>query len=29
MSSTMEFVEYVCDQMGGAGNIKYKKMFGE
>lgn len=25
----MEFVEYVCDQIGGGGEISYKKMFGE
>lgn len=29
MSSTVEFVEYVCEQISGAGNITYKKMFGE
>lgn len=29
MASTVEFVEYVCEQIGGAGNITYKKMFGE
>lgn len=29
MASTVEFVEYVCDQINGAGNITYKKMFGE
>ena len=25
----MVFVEYVCEQIGGAGSITYKKMFGE
>ncbi len=29
MASSLEFVEYVCDQIGGAGTITYKKMFGE
>lgn len=29
MASTVEFVEYVCGQIGGAGRISYKKMFGE
>lgn len=29
MASTVEFVEYVCGQIGGAGRIAYKKMFGE
>lgn len=29
MASSLEFVEYVCSQIGGAGDISYKKMFGE
>lgn len=29
MASTLDFVEYVCDQISGAGEITYKKMFGE
>ena len=29
MASNLEFVEYVCDQISGAGEISYKKMFGE
>lgn len=29
MASKLEFVGYVCDQIGGAGDISYKKMFGE
>lgn len=29
MASTKEFVEYVYDQLQGAGSIRYKKMFGE
>ena len=29
MASTIEFVEYVCEQISGAGIISYKKMFGE
>lgn len=29
MASSAEFVEYVCDQISGAGEVTYKKMFGE
>jgi TfoX/Sxy family transcriptional regulator of competence genes len=29
MTSDLGFVEYVCEQIGGAGTITYKKMFGE
>ena len=29
MASSVDFVEYVCGQISGAGNIAYKKMFGE
>ncbi|AMC94536.1 competence protein TfoX [Erysipelothrix larvae] len=29
MASSLEFVEYVCDQMEDAGMITYKRMFGE
>lgn len=29
MASNIEFVEYVCEQISGAGNITYKKMFGD
>lgn len=29
MASTLEFVEYVCEQSSEAGIITYKKMFGE
>lgn len=29
MASSAEFVEYVCDQIGGSGTITYRKMFGE
>ncbi len=29
MASNLEYVEYVCDQISGAGSITYKKMFGE
>lgn len=29
MASSLEFVEYVRDQLSGAGNITYKRMFGE
>lgn len=29
MSSDLGFVEYVYDQISGAGNVSYRKMFGE
>jgi TfoX/Sxy family transcriptional regulator of competence genes len=29
MASSQSFVEYVTDQMRGAGDIRYRKMFGE
>lgn len=29
MATTIDFIEYVCDQIKNAGNIRYKKMFGE
>lgn len=29
MASNIDFVQYVCDQIGGAGEITHKKMFGE
>lgn len=29
LASNLDFVEYVCDQIGGAGDIAYRKMFGE
>lgn len=29
MASSLDFVKYICDQIGGAGEITYKKMFGE
>lgn len=29
LASNLDFVEYVCDQIGDAGSITYKKMFGE
>lgn len=29
MASSLEFVSYVCEQIRGAGEITYKKMFGE
>lgn len=29
LASTLSFVEYVCDQISGAGSIAYRKMFGE
>ena len=29
MASSQNFVEYVCDQLSVAGEITYKKMFGD
>lgn len=29
MASDLSFVEYACEQMGGAGAITFRKMFGE
>ena len=29
MASTLDFVEFVCEQIQGAGAIRHKKMFGE
>jgi TfoX/Sxy family transcriptional regulator of competence genes len=29
MATTVDFIEYVCAQIEGAGAVRYKKMFGE
>ena len=29
MATTQDFIEYVCEQINGVGNVTYKKMFGE
>ena len=29
MASTLEYVEYLCEQFGLAGDMSYKRMFGE
>lgn len=29
MATTVDFIEYVCDQIRGTGDIRYRKMFGE
>lgn len=29
MATSPDFIEYVCEQISGAGAIRYKKMFGE
>lgn len=29
MASSVSFVQYVCDQLSGAGEIRFKRMFGE
>ncbi len=29
MATEISFINYVCEQLNGIGNIRYKKMFGE
>ena len=29
MASDLEFIEYACDQLSGAGRVSYRRMFGE
>lgn len=29
MATTNEYIEYVCEQIKGVGEVRYKKMFGE
>lgn len=29
MSTSLEYIQYVCDQISGIGAVRYKKMFGE
>ncbi len=29
MATSIDFINYVCEQLNGIGNITYKKMFGE
>ena len=29
MATSLDFVEYVCEQISGVGTIRYRKMFGE
>lgn len=29
MATTKEYIEYVCEQIKGIGEVRYKKMFGE
>lgn len=29
MATTLDYIEYVCEQVRGVGLIRYKKMFGE
>lgn len=29
MATTVSFIEFVCEQISGIGDIRYKKMFGE
>lgn len=29
MATTVDFIEFVCEQIAGTGSVRYKKMFGE
>ncbi len=29
MATTQDFIEYVCEQISGIGEVRYRKMFGE
>ncbi|MCE5342173.1 MAG: TfoX/Sxy family protein [Eubacteriales bacterium] len=29
MASTLEYIQYVCEQLAGSGEVRYRKMFGE
>ena len=29
MATTQDFIEYVCEQIAGVGNVRHRKMFGE
>lgn len=29
MATTQDYIEYVCEQISGVGDVRYKKMFGE
>ena len=29
MATSIDFIEYICEQINGVGEIRYKKMFGE
>ena len=29
MATSIDFINYVCEQLNGVGNLTYKKMFGE
>lgn len=29
MATTVDFIEFVCEQIGSVGSVRYKKMFGE
>ncbi len=29
MASQIELIEYICSQMGGLGNVRYRQMFGD
>lgn len=29
MATSLDFIEYVCEQISGVGDVRYRKMFGE
>ena len=29
MATSLDFIEYVCEQISGVGSVRYRKMFGE
>jgi len=29
MATTMDYIEFVCEQLAGVGAVRYRKMFGE
>jgi TfoX/Sxy family transcriptional regulator of competence genes len=29
VATSVDYIEYVCEQVRGTGNVRYKKMFGE
>ena len=29
MATSIDFIEYICEQLNGVGTVRYRKMFGE